>query len=929
MGYPEFRLFGEVELLASGQRLDVGTPRQQVMLAALIVDGGRPVAIETLIDRVWGSAPPAEARNAVYSHLSRIRRLLKHAAGDATVRLDRRHAGYVLDVDPDLVDLHRFRRLAEQGGDAADRAAALTEALSLWRGAPLAALEGEWPAQVRSSWHHRRLDTAVRWARLRLRLGEPAIVINFLHDLVTEYPLAEPLESLLMQALHTAGRSAEALERYTAIRQRLADELGTDPSAELATLHQAILRGNPPPAARDKTVVSGRPLVRPAQLPPDPQGFAGRGKEMGWLDGLLPVAEDSSTPVEIVVVSGTAGVGKTALTVHWAHRVRDRFDDGQLYANLRGFDPTGSPVTPAAAVRDFLDALGVRAERIPAGVEAQVGLYRSLLATRRVLIVLDNARDAAQVRSLLPGGPGCLVLVTSRNQLAGLVADGAHPLTLDLLSAGESRELLARRLGAHRVATESRAVDEIVSLCARLPVALAIVAARAAIRGEFSLATLAEDLREARGNLDEFAGSDPTTDARTVFSWSYLQLTPQAARLFRLLGVHPAPDVSLAAAASLAGLSTGEVRVLLNELSWAHLVAEHEPRRYTFHDLLRVYAAEQAHLVDTGEDQKAALCRTLRHYAHSGDRADQLLNPHRDAAPTLPSLPPGAAPARIADRDQALAWFNAEHAVLVLTVRRMAGFDTDIWHLAWVLRRFLAYQGHWHDSVTVLGAALRAARRLGAPDRQAFCHCYLGCAYIHFGRYGDALANIQDAIDLYRRAEDDIGEAYAHLYGSWVLERQRRHREALSYAEQCLDLFRAARHRPGQAKALNAVGWFHALLDAYEEALRYCQQALDLQEELGDRYGQAETLDSLGYAHHHLGRHPQAITCFHAARALFREFGFPYREAVVSNFLGDAHDAMGDAELARAAWQHALDVLDQLGHQDAEEIRQKLKQVVG
>jgi DNA-binding SARP family transcriptional activator/tetratricopeptide (TPR) repeat protein len=918
MGSLEFRLFGEVELLSSGQRLDVGTPLQQVVLAALLVDGGRPVAIETLIDRVWGSAPPAEARNAVYSHLSRIRRLLKH---DAAIRLDRRHAGYVLDVDPELVDLHRFRRLVEQDGDDAARAAALTEALNLWRGAPLAALEGEWAEQVRSSWHRRRLDAAVHWARLRLRLGQPAVVINVLHDLVAENPLAEPLEGLLMQALHTAGRSAEALERYTVIRRRLADELGADPSAELATLHQAILRGEP---ASDRTE---RPPVRPAQLPPDPQGFAGRDKEMSWLDGLPPGAEGS--PVGVVVVSGTAGIGKTALAVHWAHRVRDRFDDGQLYTNLRGFDPTGSPVSPATAVRDFLDALGVPADRIPAGVEAQVGLYRSLLATRRVLIVLDNARDAAQVRSLLPGGPGCLAVVTSRDQLAGLVADGGRPLTLDLLSAAESREVLARRLGAHRIAAEPTAVDEIVSLCARLPVALAIVAARAAIRAEFSLATLAEDLREARGNLDEFAGTDPTTDARTVFSWSYLQLSQDAARLFRLLGLHPEPDVSLAAAASLAGLPTGAVRVLLNELSWAHLVAEHRPRRYTFHDLLRVYAAEQAHLVDTEEDRKAALCRTLRHYAHSGDRADHLLNPHRDDPPTLPPLPPGAAPAPIADRDQALAWFNAEHAVLVLTVRRTAGSDTDIWHLAWVLRRFLAYQGHWHDSVTVLGAALRAARRLGAADRQAYCHCYLGCAYIHFGRYDDALAHIQDAIALYRQAEDEIGEAYAHLYGSWVLERQRRHREALSYAEQCLGLFRSARHRPGQAKALNAVGWFHALLDSYEEALQYCQQALELQEELGDRYGQAETLDSLGYAHHHLGRHPEAITCFHAARALFREFGFPYREAVVSNFLGDAHDAMGDAELARAAWQHALDVLDQLGHQDAEEIRQKLKQVAG
>jgi DNA-binding SARP family transcriptional activator len=928
----EFRLFGEVEVLAAGQLLDVGTPRQQAVLAALIVDAGRPVGIETLIDRVWDEAPPVEARNVLYSHLSRVRHLLRRAAamtGGTTVRIERRHAGYVLDVDPDLVDLHRFQRLIDQGSNPqhadAARAAALTEALGLWRGTPLAALPGEWVAQVRSSWHRRRLDAAVQWAQVELRLGHPAVVITVLHDLVAEYPLVEPLEGLLMRALHAAGRSAEAIDRFAGIRQRLVDDLGTDPGSELRALHQAILRGELAlPARPDPTVETVRNVASPAQLPPDMYGFAGRDNELHQLDGLLAAAGDRSTAVVIFAVSGTAGVGKTALAVHWAHRVRDKAADGQLYVNLQGFDPTGSPVTPAEAVRGFLDAFEVPLERIPARFEAQVGLYRSLLAGRRVLVVLDNARDAEQVRPLLPGAPGCLAVVTSRNQLSGLVAEGAHPLTLDLLDAADARELLAHRLGARRVAAEPHAVDEIITLCARLPLALAIVAARAATHPGFDLAALAGELREARGRLDEFAGTDPATDARAVFSWSYLQLSPAAARLFRLLALHPGPDVATPAAASLASVPARQVRPLLVELARAHLVAEHLPGRYTFHDLLRAYATELAHTQHADAERRAALHRLLDHYVHSAYRADTLLNPHRDDPTTLAPPPPGVGPEQMADHGQALAWFVAEHSVLSTVVRQTAGFDADVWQLAWTLMRFFAYQGHWHDLVDALSVALDAARRLGDPLRQAFAHRFLGCAYVHLVRYDDARTHLQDALTLYRGAGDNIGEAHAHRHYAWMLERQDRYREALPHAQRALDLFRVAGHRAGQARAQNAIGWFHALLGDFEEALSYCQQALELQKELGDRFGQAETWDSLGYAHHHLGRHTQAVTCYQAAVELYREFDHRYSEADTLASLGDAHQAAGNIETAHTAWQRALDLLDQLGHPDADEVRAKL-----
>jgi DNA-binding SARP family transcriptional activator/tetratricopeptide (TPR) repeat protein len=917
----EFRLFGEVQLRAGGQQLDVGTPRQQVVLAALAVDAGRPVPIETLIDRIWDEAPPAEARNVLYSHLSRIRQLLARASdiSGLAARVDRRSAGYVLDVDTDLVDLHRFARLVGTGGDPRsadeDRAAALTEALGLWRGAPLGGLPGEWVATVRDSWHRRRLDAIVQWGEVQLALRGANAVIAALPDLVAEYPLVEPLESLLMRALHAAGRDAEAIERYAVLRQRLADELGTDPGPELRDLHGALLRGELSTPAR------GGPLATPAQLPPDVHGFAGRDQELRLLDDMVG---DGSGAVRIVTLSGTAGVGKSALAVHWAHRMRERFPDGQLYVNLRGFDPSGSPVTPPEAVRGFLDAFEVPTKQIPAGLEAQVGMYRSLLADRRVLVVLDNARDAEQVRPLLPGAPGCLVLVTSRDQLSGLVAIGAWPVPVDLLATDEARALLAGRLGAARIAAEPRAVDEIVGLCARLPLALAVVAARAAMHPRFGLAALAGELRAARGGLDEFAGADPATDPRAVFSWSYLRLSDGAARLFRLVGRWPGPDVGTRAAASLAGLPVTGVRPLLAELARTHLLAEHSPGRYTCHDLLRAYATEQALTVDPEADRGAATRRMLGHYVHSADNADRLLDPRRDEPPTLTALPDGVTPEQVADHAAALAWFDAEHRVLLTSVHQDAEFDVEVWALAWTIRRFLAHQGHWHDEIDALTAALAAARRLGDPLKQAFAHCYLGCTYVWFEKYEDAYPALDTALELYRAAGDLVGQAYVHYYFSWLLERQERNVEALPHAEQALELYSAAGHDIGRAKCLNAVGWFHALLGEHTVAIEFCEKALDLQTKLGDQLAAGQTWHSLGYSHDHLGRHAAAVECYRAAVDLFRESGYRFSEGYALTSLGDAYRNADDIESARVAWLRALDILDQLTHADAEKVRARL-----
>jgi DNA-binding SARP family transcriptional activator/tetratricopeptide (TPR) repeat protein len=928
----EFRLLGPVEVRTGDRGLEMGPRQQRAVLAALAVDAGHPVPLDTLVDRVWDEAPPPGARAALYSHITRIRRALEsvEVTGEQPVRLVRRAGGYVLDVDPDRVDLHQFRRLSAAAREPrcsdTDRAGLLGGALGLWRGTPLADLPGQWAERMREGWRQQQLDAAVAWARAELALGRPEVVIGPVRDLLAAYPLVEPLVGTLMRALAAAGRDSEALDCYATTRSRLVDELGVEPGPELQAVHRAILRGELAAAAGGAAV---GPI--PAQLPPDVHGFTGRDDELRELDGLLVAAGDEPSAVVISAVSGTAGVGKTALAVHWAHRIQDRFPDGQLYVNLRGFDPTGSAMAPAEAIRGFLDAFAVPPQRIPLSLEAQAGLYRSLLASRRVLILLDNARNADQVRPLLPGSPGCMVVVTSRNQLPGLVVtEGARPIDLDLMSAGEARDLLSRRLGADRVAAEPEPVHDIINLCVRLPLALAIVAARAATHPGFSLAVLAKELREAHGGLDAFDGDDAITDIRAVFSWSYQTLRSESARVFRLLGLHPGPDVAAPAVASLAGLSLRQARAALAVLARAHLVNEQSPGRFAFHDLLRAYAAELAHDHDPKPDQRRAALREFDHYLHTSHRAALLLNPHRDPI-VLPPAQPGVVPADVSDYPRALAWFTAEHPVLIAAVDEAAriGFDTHAWQLAWTLEFFFDRRERWHDWAATQAVALAAARRLADRPAQALAHSGLARAYIRLARSDDAHSHLLLALDLLDELGDRTGQAHAHRDVAWLHEGQGRNQEALRHAQQALDLFQSVEHRTGQARALNAVGWFHAKLGHHQEALRYCQQAVDLQRDIGDHFGQAETWDSLGYAHHRLGQQAEGAACYQHALDLYRAFDDRYNEADTLVALGDIYRATGDSDSARAVWQQAFTILHQLAHPQAHQVRAKLDELAG
>jgi tetratricopeptide (TPR) repeat protein len=539
-----------------------------------------------------------------------------------------------------------------------------------------------------------------------------------------------------------------------------------------------------------------------------------------------------------------------------------------------------------------------------------------------MLIVLDNARDTAQVRPLLPGSATCLVVVTSRHELSGVVADGAHPIVLDLPSADEARELLVRRIGADRAAAEPDAVDEMVAWCARLPLALTVVGARAATHPRLPLSTVAADLRDACGRLAVLAGDDPNSDVRAVFSWSYRALAPAAARLFRLLGLHSGPDVSAAAAASLAGLPPTDVRPLLEDLARAGLVVQHTAGRFTFHDLLRIYATDLAGEHDTEGERHAARRRMLEHYLRTGYAADRMLYPARDPL-ALPDGPPGVTPETIADADAAMAWFTAEHRVLLAAIdsATTAGLDEPAWQLAWAVVTFLNRQGHWHELSTVGRQALTAGRRLADPYAQAQAWCIRAYADTRLGWFDAAEADLRQALGLYA---DAVGRAHAHLNLAYVYERRDRPAEAFDHSQRALELYRSVGHRRGQAIALNAVGWCHAQLGAYEQARSCCEEALPLLVELDDRNGQADTLDSLGYAHRHLGRHDDAVDCYRRAVNLIRELGDRYREATTVVNLGEAHRAGGDADAARHAWQQALAILEHLDHPDAAGVRRRL-----
>jgi DNA-binding SARP family transcriptional activator/DNA-binding XRE family transcriptional regulator len=940
-------VLGPLEAWRGGTRVGLGPVRQRALLGLLAVSAGELVSRESLIDALWGEDPPATAVNLVQAHVSRLRRVLDPARSlrgggglVASAGTSYRFQGTADELDAlafgQLIGRARAMRSA---GDAAAACRFYEEALGLWRGDPLADLDLLQGHLAVAHLAGRHAAIVIEYAETASAAHCPERALSRLEALARAEPLNERAGALRMIALASAGRQDAALGVYQELRRRLDEQLGMRPGPELADAQMRVLRQELPAAGqrgqRRPAGLAGRvmsPSGVPRQLPPAVPHFTGRAAELAILTALLNRPGDAKGTHAAVVISaidGTAGVGKTALAVHWAHRAAGRFPDGQLYVNLRGYDP-GQPMPAADALAGFLRALGVPGQDIPADQDERAARYRSLLSGRRMLVVLDNASDAGQVRPLLPGAPSCMTLVTSRDALAGLVArDGATRLDLDLLQSGDAVALLRALVGG-RADADPQAAAALAARCARLPLALRIAAELAAARPATSLAELAAELAGQHQRLDLLdADGDDRTAIRAVFSWSYQNLAQPAARLFRLTGLHPGPDVTVHAAASLAGITPAKARRLLDELARAHLLVEQIPGRFGCHDLLRAYAIELAARTGARAARRAALGRLLDYYLHTATAADRLLYPFRRPI-ALAAPRPGATPDGLASHGQALAWLDAEHHGLVAAVSLAAekGFDVHAWQLAFSLETFLYRRGHWHDWAATQHTALAAACRLGDRDAQALAHSGIGNAQIYARRPGDALSHLATALRLRKEAGDIDGQARVHLYIGQALESQGRFREALTHGRQALRLSRTTGAPAGstQAEANNVVGWDLAMLGSYPQALRYCQRAIALTRQLGNKHNEPSMLDSLAYVHRHLGHHAEAADCYRRAVELYDELGHRYQKAVTLAYLGDVHDADANPTAARQAWNQALAILDDLHHPDAQRLHVKIHQ---
>jgi DNA-binding SARP family transcriptional activator/tetratricopeptide (TPR) repeat protein len=922
----EFRLLGDIDTRIDGSPITIGYTQLQYLLTILLIEANRIVAVDRLVDRVWCDRPvPRRPRAAVQHNVT----LLRTALAGADVTITWRAPGYQLGVDPDAVDLHRFRRMLDRARSAPDdehAAGELAGALALWRGEPFGGLETDWLAPQRAALHRQRLDARLDLTDLRLRRGRQAGLAAELADWVERHPLDERLAAQYLLALCHDGQQARALAHYERLRRLLADQLGVDPGPRLRELHRQILVADPtlvPPVVRPAP--AGEPAAGPVprQLPAGPRLFAGRARELAR----LTAAADERVGAAMVIsaIGGAGGVGKTWLALRWAHEHLRRFPDGQLHVNLRGFDPAGEPVSPDAALRGFLTALGVGSSMIPSGTEAMAALYRSLVAGRRMLVLLDNARDATQVVPLLPGSPTCTVLVTSRQRLTGLVVShGAHPVELDVLAGHEARELLTGHLGHDRIAAEPGAAEELLDRCAGLPLAISIVGARAAVQPGLALATLAGELREPPRRLDALDTGDTSTSLRASLACSHRALPAEAAAVFGWLGLAPGPDIGTAAAAGLAGASTVDVRATLHRLQDAHLVQEHRSGRFRMHDLVRHYAAGVADR--DGRCAGVPLRRLVDHYLHTAAAAALLLDPHRQ--PVRPDPPvPGCRPDTVADETAAMAWLADEHANLLACQGTAAawGWHAPVWQLAWSLDTFHWRSGHLRDARATWIAALAAAEALGDVDALTRCHQRLGNACAPLGLHAEALHHLEQALVLARGTGDRADQAHTHHILAWVWEERGDDTRALEHAEHAVRLFRAVGKPAWEANALNTAGWYHARLGHHDQARTHCVDALTLFHSHVDPQGEAATLDTLGYVAHHTGQHDQARDYYQQALALFRDLGYVYEEANTLAHLGQAHRALGQHDQARSSLRQALRLYEaQSRATDTDRVRREL-----
>src|SRR5690348_15548221 len=892
-----FRLLGPLEVLVGDDWRAIGAPKWRSVLAALLINPGQIVSADTLISEVWGDEPPARAANLVSIYVLRLRRLI----GDAdNVVLVTRAPGYQLRVSATDTDALLFEAMVRDGrrayaaGDPQAAADLLTEALGLWHGRPLADVP---PTPLVEAEAERLSELRLGAAELRITaevaLGGHGQAVAELRRLLADHPLREGLWLLLMRALDGAGRHAEALEVYGRAREAISAQLGVDPGAELRQLHAELLAkdtaapagvisaGSVPTgtgAVQGATAEAERDEPRratvpsPAQLPADVVDFTGRDEQVERLAELLSHAGDavSSDPgaVRIAVVAGTGGLGKTSLAVHAAHRVRGSFPDGQLYVDLLGATP--DPVPPGDVLARFLRDLGVDGRDVPVDEAERAGRYRTVLAGRRMLVVLDNARDAAQVRPLLPGTASSAVLVTTRSRMPDLAS--TRLVDLNVLDDDDALKLFVKVVGEERAAAEPEATAELLEACAGLPLAIRICAARLVTRSGWTIVAMAARLRDVHRRLDEMRAGDLAVRASFEVSFTSLPASTGSrgidpARAFCLLGLWSGPSISSAAAAAMFGVPEYSAEDALGVLVDTHLLECVGPDRYRFHDLLRVYAAERAEESEPAAGRAAAVTRLLTWYMRTADAAATAAAPQRYNVPL--DVPADAAPPRaFAGSEEALAWYDDERANLVAATRQAAGSGRHeiAWRLPAPLFQMFSSRGNWADCIATSRIALDSARLAGHRQGEAWILNNLGDA-LGFTRHSEGIGCLERSLDIRREIGDRTGEAQSANNLADAYHWLGRTDEALELYRRSLALNRAVGYRFGEGIALVNLGWALVDLDRAADAIGYLEQGREAFAEIDYADGAGYALHMLGRCHLSLGRDAEALSCLQQALA--------------------------------------------------------------
>lgn len=950
-----FRMLGPLEVQVDGNWSGITAAKWRTVLAVLLLHPGQVVSTERLITEVWPDETPARATNLISVYVHRLRRLIGDPEGKV---LTTRAPGYQLLVDPEVIDVGQFAQLATEGrralssGDFEQASTVLGAALGLWQGSR--ALTDVPPSALVSAEASRLEESRVETFQLRIQAdlgcGRHAQVVSELHRLLADYPLREELWALLMRALYTSGRQAEALAAYAQAREVIADELGVDPSAELQQLYERILRAEPAGRSVSSTPVPadspfatpvptalvepappgqaadapgepgtqagpGPPLPRVAQLPADIPDFTGRSDQLRRLYDLLswPRQPDSPGAVVVAAVIGAGGLGKTTLAVHAAHLLRTHYPDGQLYANLQGAAP--NPAAPSDVLARFLRDLGMDPARIPVDAEERAAQYRTLLTDRRVLIVLDDAKDAAHVRPLLPGSASCAVLVTTRSRMPDLA--GSRFVDLDVLELDEARTMFATIIGPGRAEAEPQATDEVLIACAGLPLAIRIAGARLAARSGWSVRTIASRLSDERRRLDWLKTGDLAVRACFEVSFTSLPRQPGSdavdpAHAFRLLGIWPGSAIGLPAAATLIGQDDGSVADALEVLVDAQLLQSPAPDRYRFHDLLKAYAADRAQREETASGRDEAIQRLLAWYLHTVDAVAHMVSPHRYqfelAAPGLGGEPPA-----FHSVNQALNWCEEERTNLVAATRQAAaaGLHEIAWQLPVAAVAFFNRRTYWADWVETNQIALASVRQLNDLRGEALVLNCLGTAYLR-RRMGDATEYFEPALAIRRQIRDLPGEVQTATSLADTYRLLQRYDEALELLKRALEIQRQAANPYSQGVVLNNLGETYLALGRVAEAVDSLEHARDIFREIDDSRGEGYALNNLGEAYLALGRVADAISYLEHALHLRHEAGDRLEEAETLRPLVGAYRAENAPARAAECFRQAVQIFDEL-----------------